>query len=188
MSIYIAINYAGAALGFITPNYINFCLLGFGILLHKNFHSFLRAIDKAIVGSSGILIQFPLYFGILALMQSSGLINSISSLFTSISTQNTLPIFTFLSAGFVNVFVPSGGGQWAIQGPIILEAATNLHVPLNKIILSMAYGDQLTNMLQPFWALPLLSITGLKARDILPYTLILLLIGLVIFLTCLILF
>ncbi|NNJ54886.1 MAG: short-chain fatty acid transporter [Bacteroidia bacterium] len=187
-SIYIAIDFAGATLGFITPNYINFCLLGLGILLHKNFHSFLKAIDKAIVGSSGILIQFPLYFGILALMQSSGLINSVSNAFTSISTQQTLPIFTFFSAGFVNVFVPSGGGQWAIQGPIILEAATNLNVPLNKIILSMAYGDQLTNMLQPFWALPLLSITGLKARDILPYTLILLAVGLIIFLSCLMIF
>jgi len=68
--------------------------------------------------------------------------------------------------------VPSGGGQWAIQGPIILEAATKLGVSLPKIILALAYGDQLTNMLQPFWALPLLSITGLKAKDILPYTLV----------------
>ena len=79
------------------------------------------------------------------------------------------------------MFVPSGGGQWAVQGPIIIESATQLGVPLNKSILAMAYGDQLTNMLQPFWALPLLSITGLKARDILPYTLLLLAAGMVIF-------
>ena len=144
--------------------------------------------DDAIKGSSGILIQFPLYFGILALMQSGGLINLISDWFITISTAQTLPVYTFLSAGLVNLFVPSGGGQWAIQGPILLDAATRLGVPLPKIILAMAYGDQLTNMMQPFWALPLLSITGLKAKDILPYTLILMLIGLVVFVGVLMLF
>ena len=121
-------------------------------------------------------------------MQSSGLIAVISNWFIHISTPNTLPLFTFFSAGLVNLFVPSGGGQWAIQGPIILEAATQLGVPLNKMILALAYGDQLTNMLQPFWALPLLSITGLQAKDILPYTLILFLVGLVIFIGVLMVF
>lgn len=188
LAIYIGWSYEGASLGFITPNFINFSMLGLCIILHKNFHSFLSAIDDAIKGSSGILIQFPLYFGILALMQSGGLIEVISNWFIDHATETTLPLFTFFSAGLVNVFVPSGGGQWAIQGPIIIEAAAKLEVPLPKMIMALAYGDQLTNMLQPFWALPLLSITGLKARDILPYTLILLLIGLVIFLSVLVLF
>ena len=181
ISVYVAYSYSGAALGFISPNYINFSMLALCILLHKNFTAFLAAVDEAIKGSSGILIQFPLYFGILALMQSSGLIEIISNWFITISTTATLPLFTFFSAGLVNIFVPSGGGQWAIQGPIILEAATKLGVPINKMIMALAYGDQLTNMLQPFWALPLLSITGLKAKEILPYTLILLLLGLIIF-------
>ena len=188
IAIYLAVTYAGPKLGFITPNYINFAMLGLCILLHKNFHAFLHAIDSAIQGSSGILIQFPLYFGILALMQSGGLIELISNTFIEISTPGTLPILTFLSAGLVNIFVPSGGGQWAIQGPILLEAATQMNVPLPKMILALAYGDQLTNMLQPFWALPLLSITGLKARDILPYTLVLFALGLVIFLLILFIF
>ena len=144
--------------------------------------------DDAIKGSSGILIQFPLNFGILALMQSGGLINLISDWFITISNAQTLPLYTFLSAGLVNLFVPSGGGQWAIQGPILLDAATKLGVPLPKIILAMAYGDQLTNMMQPFWALPLLSITGLKAKDILPYTLILMLIGMLVFVGVLLVF
>ena len=188
LTIYLAITYHGAALGFITPNYINFCMLALCLLLHKDFNSFLGAIDKAIRGSSGILIQFPLYFGILALMQSGGLIEVISNWFIAISNEHTLPIYTFFSAGLVNIFVPSGGGQWAIQGPIILKAASQLNVPLPKIILALAYGDQLTNMLQPFWALPLLSITGLKAQDILPYTLILMLIGILVFVGVLLLF
>ncbi len=185
---YLAIGFEGPFLGFITPNYINFSLLALCLLLHTNFSSFLNAVDDAIKGSSGILIQFPLYFGILALMQSGGLIALISNWFIAVSTANTLPLFTFFSAGLVNIFVPSGGGQWAIQGPILLEAATKLAVPLPKMILAMAYGDQLTNMLQPFWALPLLSITGLKAKEILPFTLILFLLGLLIFVGVLMVF
>jgi short-chain fatty acids transporter len=97
------------------------------------------------------------------------------------ATPSTFPLFTFLSAAVVNVFVPSGGGQWAVQGPIIVQAADGLGVPLSKSIMAMAYGDQLTNMLQPFWALPLLGITGLKAKDILPYALVVMGVGAVVF-------
>ena len=106
----------------------------------------------------------------------------ISDFFASIATVRTLPLFTFFSAGLVNIFVPSGGGQWAIQGPIIVESALKLGVPLPKAVMALAYGDQITNMLQPFWALPLLGITKLKAREILPYTLMLLIIGAAVFL------
>lgn len=81
----------------------------------------------------------------------------------------------------VNFFVPSGGGQWYVQGPLIIQSAIEMEIPLNKSIMAMAYGDQLTNMMQPFWALPLLGITGLKAKDILPYTLILMVVGFIIF-------
>jgi short-chain fatty acids transporter len=81
----------------------------------------------------------------------------------------------------VNIFVPSGGGQWQIQGPILIDAAKTLGVDLGITTMSLAYGDQLTNMLQPFWALPLLSVTGLKAKDILPYSIMFMLVGAVIF-------
>jgi len=82
----------------------------------------------------------------------------------------------------VNFFVPSGGGQWAVQAPIILQSAYELGVSFEKTIMAFVYGDQLTNMLQPFWALPLLGITELKARQILPYTILIMLGGLFIFL------
>jgi len=111
-----------------------------------------------------------------------------SDFFVNISNETTFPIFTFISAAIVNVFVPSGGGQWAVQGPIIVEAAIQLGVSIPKSVMALAYGDQLTNMLQPFWALPLLGITGLKAKEILPYTLILLLAGVVIFIGGLLLY
>jgi short-chain fatty acids transporter len=79
-------------------------------------------------------------------------------------------LLTFLAASVINLFVPSGGGQWAVQGPVAMDAAVNAGVDPAKIVMAVAYGDQLTNMLQPFWALPLLAITGAKARDIVGYT------------------
>ena len=172
----------------ITPNSLNFFMLGLSILLHSNFKSFLTALQESINGASGILIQFPLYFGIMGIMKESGLIIYISDFFISISNEFTLPIFTFFSAAIINIFVPSGGGQWVIQGPVVIAAATELNVPIQKVVMALAYGDQLTNMLQPFWALPLLAITKLKAKEILPYTLIIMLVGLVVFISSLIIF
>lgn len=169
----------------LTPNMLNFLMLALCILMHGSFVSFLNALDEAIVGAAAILIQFPLYFGIMGIMRETGMVNEIAVFFSSIATDLSLPVYTFFSAGLVNIFVPSGGGQWAIQGPVVLESAVQLGVPLNKAIMAFAYGDQITNMLQPFWALPLLAITKLKAREILPYTLILLVTGSVIFVTAL---
>jgi len=173
----IIVKYDNNVLAFFNPNNINLLLFALAILLHKNFTQFLKATDNAITGASGILIQFPLYFGIMGIMKSSGLVGDISDFFVQISTATTYPLYTFMSAGLVNVFVPSGGGQWAVQGPIIVQAATEMGLSLPKSIMALAYGDQLTNMLQPFWALPLLGITGLKAKEILPYTLFLMLVG-----------
>ena len=178
----------GASLrgGIVTPNMLNFLMLGLIFIAHGKVSSILKAVDEAISGASGILIQFPLYFGIMGVMQSSGLVVDIANYFVALSTAETLPILTFVSAAIVNVFIPSGGGQWAIQGPVILEAAISLKVPVQKVIMALAYGDQLTNMLQPFWALPLLGITKLKASELLPYTLWIMVLGAVVFVTALI--
>lgn len=175
-------------LDFFNPNNINLLLFGLCLLAHRSITHFTKAVDQAIQGASGILIQFPLYFGILAIMKQSGAIDQISELFIQYSSETTYPIFTFISAGLVNIFVPSGGGQWAIQGPIIIQSSLELGIPLHKSILAMAYGDEITNMLQPFWALPLLGITRLKAKEILPYTLIIFLVGSGVFLLGLLLF
>ncbi len=175
-------------LNFINPNFINLLLLALALILHQKIKSFIQSVAYAISDGAGILIQFPIYFGILGIMTGSGLINLISNYFIQISTETTLPIYTFLSAGVINFFVPSGGAQWAVQGPIVISAAQNIGVPYPKVIMALAYGDQLTNMLQPFWALPLLGITGLKAKEILPYTFVLFLIGSLIFLAGLLIF
>ena len=166
----------------LSPDMLNFFMLGLAILLHGSVSGFLSAVESAIGDTAGILIQFPLYFGIMGIMNESGLVHQISDFFVSVANDKSFPLFTFFSAGLVNIFVPSGGGQWAVQGPVILEAALKLDVPLPKALMALAYGDQLTNMLQPFWALPLLGITRLKAREILPYTLVFMLLGGVIYL------
>ncbi len=170
-----------SVLDFINPDGINLMLFGLCLSFHKHVNGFLDACKEAIVGSVGILIQFPLYFGIMGLMNASGLVQLMSNFFVSISNQTTFPIFSYISAGIVNVFVPSGGGQWGVQGPVIIQASSALGVDYGKSIMALAYGDQLTNMLQPFWALPLLGITKLKATDILPYTCYLFLCGGIIF-------
>jgi len=175
-------------LSVIDPNYLNFVLLGLGLLFSRSIARFLILVKNAMGAASGILIQFPLYFGIMGIMKYSGLVEIFSNFLMNISNETTFPLFTFLSAGLVNIFVPSGGGQWVVQGPIIVEAAQNLGVPLSKSIMALAYGDQVTNMLQPFWALPLLGITGLKAKDIIPYTLFLMVIGIIAFIIALLLF
>lgn len=104
------------------------------------------------------------------ILRDSGMAQSVSNLFVSFANQRTLPLFSFWSAGLVNFFIPSGGGQWAIQGPIMLEAANELGSSMEAVITAIAWGDSWTNQLQPFWALPLLAIAGLDIRDIMGYT------------------
>ena len=179
---------SATSIAFINPNFVNLSLFGLAIFVHKNFNEFLIAVNEAIISASGILIQFPLYFGIMGIMNQSGLVDIFANFFIQISNIKTYPIFTMISGGVVNIFVPSGGGQWAVQGPIVLQSALELGVSVPKSIMALAYGDQLTNMLQPFWALPLLGITQLKATQILPYTILIMMVGIIIFSTCLMIF
>ena len=159
-------------LAFVTPDWINMVLLGAALLAHGEVRGLLGALDEAISGAAGILVQFPLYFGIMGMVSGTGLGAWLAVSLVGATSANWLPEALFVSSGVLNVFVPSGGGQWAVQGPLVLEACHALGVPLERGIMAMAFGDELTNMLQPFWALPLLGITGLSARDILPYTLL----------------
>jgi short-chain fatty acids transporter len=101
----------------------------------------------------------------------------LTSGFVAISSETTLPLFTFLSAGIVNIFVPSGGGQWAVQAPVMIPAALELKVDLARISMAVAWGDAWTNLIQPFWALPALAIAGLRAKDIMGYCLIVLVVS-----------
>ena len=172
---------------FFTPNNLNFLLLILCLLFSKSLNTFMRNFNVAMKDGAGILIQFPIYFGIMALMSETGFASSVAHFFVANASQGSFPLLTFISSGIINVFVPSGGGQWLVQAPILIESCLALNIPLEKGIMALAYGDQLTNMLQPFWALPLLGITGLKAQKIFPYTLILFFVGALIYGTTLLL-
>lgn len=148
---------------------VNFLFLFLGILFHGTPKRFLEAVVNAVKGASGIIIQFPFYAGIMGMMTASGLAAVMSEGFVSISNEFTFPFFAFLSAGLVNFFVPSGGGQWAVQAPVMLEAAQTLGVSIPKTAMAVAWGDAWTNLIQSFWALPALAIAGLKAKDIMGY-------------------
>ncbi len=158
----------------ISLNIINLCLLIAGLALHKSPANFLNAMAKGIGTSTGIVLQFPLYAGIMGMMVGSGLASAMSQWFVQISTADSFAVVTFFSAGVVNFLVPSGGGQWAVQAPIVVPAAAQLGVPINQAAMAVAWGDAWTNMIQPFWALPLLALTGLKLRQIMGYCIVIL--------------
>lgn len=162
-------------------NEVNLLLLALVMLAFHNKNELSEAAAISIRSTAGIALQFPLYAGIMGLMNHSGLLQTMTQWFISVSSVASFPLLTFLSAALVNLFVPSGGGQWAVQGPLIMDAASALGVAPSKAVMALAYGDQVTNMVQPFWALPLLAITGLKAGDILRYSLLFMLPGFLVF-------
>jgi short-chain fatty acids transporter len=167
--------------GNLNPNILNGIFLSLAIILHGSIAKFFSSIRAGMDGAAAILIQFPFYFGIMGILRYGDLISSFTDWFLQWSSPGSQPIYIMLSAGIVNLFVPSGGGQWAVQGPLILSICQESGLDLSLGIMAMAYGDQLTNMLQPFWALPLLAITGLKAHQVLPYTAFIMLIGVLIY-------
>jgi short-chain fatty acids transporter len=152
-------------------NIINFLFLIIGLLLHRNPLEYSRAITNSVRGTSGIILQFPFYGGIMGIMRDSGLGHEIAGVFVGLANGTTLPFFAYLASVFTKIFIPSGGGEWAVEGPVMLQAAKTLGAPVGLTTMGIAYGNMVGNMFQPFWAIPLLSIMGLKARDIMGYTL-----------------
>jgi len=151
-------------------NIVIFIFFIAGVIFHGKPINYVRAMNVAIKAAGGIALQFPLYGGIMGLMIGTGLAKVIAGWFVAVSTAETFYMFQFLGAGVVNMFVPSGGGQWAVQGPITIEAAKMMNIDAVKSAMMVAWGDQWTNMIQPFWALPLLGLAGLSAKDIMGYT------------------
>ena len=153
----------------LSTNVVITIFLALGLLAHKNPISYVRAVNEAIKTCGGVAFLFPLYWGLMGLMRDSGITSTVTGWFMAISTANTLPLFTFWSASLINTFIPSGGGQWAIQGPIVMQAAVNLGADLSRTAMAVTWGDLSTNLIQPFWAIPVLAVVKKDVRDIMGY-------------------
>ncbi|MFC3847518.1 short-chain fatty acid transporter [Helicobacter baculiformis] len=173
--IYLGIYFAhGASLNL---NSLILVFLFLGLLLHASPQAYLKTMEADIRSVTGIVLLFPFYAGIIGVM---GLKNAdgisfaslLADAFARFATKDTFPVLSYLSAGLLNIFIPSGGGQFAVQGPVLIPSGVALGVSPAVTSMSIAWGDAWTNMIQPFFALPLLGIAGLDARSILGYCLV----------------
>jgi short-chain fatty acids transporter len=160
--------------GSLNLNIINTIFVFLGILLFASPAKYLKALSEGVTIVAGIIIQYPFYAGILGVLTGSGLLVTFAQMFVSISTPDTLPIWSFLSGGLINLLAPSGGGQWAVQGPVMMGAAQEIGASIPATALAVQIGDQWTNMVQPFWILPVLAISGLRLRDVMGYLVLIL--------------
>jgi short-chain fatty acids transporter len=156
-------------LGALNLNVVNFLFVFLGLALFTRPAAYQEAFSDAVPATSGIILQFPFYAGIIGMMNSSGLSETFAEALVSLSTPATFPIVAWVTAGIINIFVPSGGGEWTVIGTTILSAANELGVPAGQATIAYAVGDAHTNLFQPFWALPLLGITGIRAREMFGY-------------------
>jgi short-chain fatty acids transporter len=154
----------------LTLDIVNWSFLAAILLIVPSARVLVELIGDAGRTVGNVLLQYPLYAGILGMMTATGLVEVFSRFFVNISTPGTLGVWAMISGGIINFFIPSGGGQFAVQGPIFLQAAQELGTNPEPVIMGVAYGDQWTNMIQPFWTIPILAIAGLSVRDILGYT------------------
>lgn len=153
-------------------NIINFIILFLGMMLMRTPSRYVQAFASGTKTASGIILQFPFYAGILAIMAASGLVTTISELFVNVSTAETLPFWGILSSFVINFFAPSAGGHWVIQGPFMIEAAQSLGADVGWTAMSVQLGNAWNDLVQPFWILPALALSGLKLKDIMGYTVV----------------
>ena len=157
------------ALAALDLNNYNLMFIATGILLHWRPKSFVKAVSECVPATGGVLIQFPFYAVIFGMIVGSGISDWMASLFTRITTQQTYPLLVALYSAMIGVFVPSGGSKWVIEAPYILQAANSLHVHLGWVVQIYNASEALPNLVNPFWMLPLLGILRLKARDLVGY-------------------
>ena len=153
-------------------NMYNFIFIGIAMLLHENLARFVQSVKMASQSAFGIIVQFPFYAGIFGIMAYTGLLKVVAGWFVTISTPFIYPLVTMISSGIINMFIPSSGGIWMVQGPIMILAANKLGVAFNRVVMAFTAGEVITNAIQPFWALPLLGATGTEMRTIMGYCLL----------------
>jgi short-chain fatty acids transporter len=153
-----------------TINAYNTVFLVAALLLHGRPAPFLRACRQGVDAAWGIILQFPFYAGIFGLMQNTELGSWIGDLFARIATQGSYPFIVYVYSGVMNLFVPSAGSKWLIEAPYLIPAGASLDVSSVTVLLAYSYGDSTTNLIQPFFAIPILSVTRLKFGDVVGYT------------------
>ncbi len=157
-------------LGALDINVLNFGFLMLGLLLFMSPSRYLGEFYDAVQGSAGVILLFPFYAGIIGIMTGTGLVDTMTESLLSIATPSTFPVIAWITGGVLNIFVPSAGGEWAIIGGPMMLASAELGIPYGQTIAAYAVGDAHTNLFNPFWAVPLLAITGLQARDMFGYS------------------
>ena len=155
-----------------TLDSVNLIALSLGFLLHPSPASIGRAAEEAARPLHGVVLQFPLYAGIYGIIKDTGLVETLTQVLLAVSTPGSFPLVVFAYSAVLNYWVPSGGAKWAMEAPYVLGAAAELGVPATSVAMAYAYGDMATNLIQPFWAIPLLGIARLEFRDILGYELV----------------
>jgi short-chain fatty acids transporter len=170
---YLALQASSGALHF-TLDTVNLLFLSLAVLLHPHPAAILKAAEQAARPLHGVVLQFPLYAGIYGIIKDTGLVGKITELFLSVATPQTYPLIVFCYSAVLNYWVPSGGAKWAMEAPYVLKAGASLGVPTTEVVMAYAYGDMATNLIQPFWAIPLLGVARIEFRDILGYELLVL--------------
>jgi short-chain fatty acids transporter len=168
-----AILYFGGPKHPLTLDVLNFCMFALAIMLHPSAASVVRAAEEGGRLVFGIILQFPLYAGIYGVIKGTGLAATLAHAFSAHATAATYPLVVCWYSAIVNYFVPSGGSKWAVEAPYILGAGATLGVPAAKVVVAYAWGDMMTNIIQPFWAIPLLAAARLDFREILRFCVIL---------------
>ena len=167
--------------GSIDLNLVIMTLFLVGLLLHWRPMAYIAAVKHAARITGPLIVQYPLYGGLMGIITTTGLAAVLSKIFIRFSTAHTLPFFTYLTSLVITLFVPSGGGHWAVQGPLAIPAAVNLHSSLAGTTMAVAMGESVANMLQPFFALPILAIAGIKMRRMMGFMVITFFVSLVAF-------
>ncbi|ELZ35251.1 short chain fatty acids transporter [Halorubrum distributum JCM 10247] len=165
----LALQFAGQGLGAFTLNAVNFGFLFAGLLIYQRPAYYRDRFNDAAGAAAGIVLLFPFFAGIQGIMASSGLALLLAEGLLEVSTAATYPVIAWVVGSVANLFVPSGGGEWLVVGPSVLQAAQELGVPYGQATIAYAVGDAHTNLLNPFWALPLLAITNVRAREMFGY-------------------
>ena len=157
------------ALAALDLNTYNLIFITVGLLLHWRPKRFMHAVAESIPATGGVIIQFPFYAVIFGMIVGTGISDALAKLFASVSTHNTYPLLVATYSAVLGVFIPSGGSKWVIEAPYVLQAANLHHVHLGWVVQIYNAAEALPNLVNPFWMLPLLGILRLKARDIVGY-------------------